>query len=54
MSEIPGTTRDVIEESVLIDGIVFRLVDTAGLRITTDTVEQEGVEEAMTKSFPLI
>ena len=46
VSEIPGTTRDVIEESVLIDGIVFRLVDTAGLRITTDTVEQEGVRRS--------
>ena len=46
VSEIPGTTRDVIEEALLIDGIAFRLVDTAGLRTTTDVVEQEGVKRS--------
>ena len=46
VSEVPGTTRDVIEESVLIDGIAFRLIDTAGLRITDDIVEQEGVKRS--------
>jgi tRNA modification GTPase len=46
VSEFPGTTRDVIEEAVLIDGIAFRLVDTAGLRITSDIVEQEGVKRS--------
>ena len=46
VSEIPGTTRDVIEETLLIEGIAFRLVDTAGLRATTDVVEQEGVKRS--------
>lgn len=40
---VPGTTRDVIEESMLMDGVPIRLVDTAGLRISTDDVEQEGI-----------
>jgi len=46
VSDIPGTTRDVIEEAVLIDGIEFRLADTAGLRSTADVVEQEGVRRS--------
>jgi tRNA modification GTPase len=40
---VPGTTRDVIEESLLVEGIPLRLADTAGLRIATDDVEQEGI-----------
>jgi len=40
---VPGTTRDVIEENLLVEGILIRLVDTAGLRIATDDVEQEGI-----------
>lgn len=44
VSEIPGTTRDVIEDELFIDGIRFRLIDTAGLRHTTDTIEAIGVE----------
>ena len=43
VSEIPGTTRDVIREEVSIDGILFRLYDTAGIRLTEDAVEKEGV-----------
>ena len=43
VSEIPGTTRDVIEENVSIDGVLFRLVDTAGLREAGDPIEREGV-----------
>lgn len=43
VSEIPGTTRDVIREELQIDGILFRLYDTAGIRMTTDTIEKEGV-----------
>ena len=43
VSEIPGTTRDVIREEVSIDGILFRLFDTAGIRITEDSIEKEGV-----------
>lgn len=43
VTEIPGTTRDVIEESIVLSGMLFRLVDTAGLRKTSDLVEKEGV-----------
>jgi len=46
VSETPGTTRDEIEAEVEIDGILFRFVDTAGLRDTTDQVEAEGVRRA--------
>ena len=46
VSEIPGTTRDVIREEVSIDGILFRLYDTAGIRLTDDTVEKEGVHRS--------
>ena len=41
--EIPGTTRDVILEEVSIDGILFRLFDTAGIRVSEDTIEKEGI-----------
>lgn len=41
-----GTTRDTIEESISLRGIPFRIVDTAGLRDTTDPVEREGVDRA--------
>jgi tRNA modification GTPase len=44
VSEIAGTTRDVIEDELLIEGIRFRLIDTAGLRKATDTIEAIGVE----------
>jgi tRNA modification GTPase len=43
VTEIPGTTRDTIEESVIIGGFSFKLVDTAGLRETQDPVEMEGI-----------
>jgi tRNA modification GTPase len=43
VSEIPGTTRDTIEETACLHGILFRLTDTAGLRETSDPVEREGV-----------
>ncbi len=43
VSETPGTTRDVIREEIKIDGFLYRLFDTAGIRIAEDDVEQEGV-----------
>ena len=43
VSHIPGTTRDIIREDVSIDGILFRLYDTAGIRISDDVIEKEGV-----------
>lgn len=47
VSEIAGTTRDVIEDELFIEGIRFRLIDTAGLRKATDTIEAIGVERTM-------
>ena len=46
VSQIPGTTRDVLEESVMVDGVMIRLFDTAGLRETKDELEQEGMSRA--------
>jgi tRNA modification GTPase len=44
VSDIPGTTRDVIEDEMVVGGISFRFIDTAGLRETTDTIESIGVQ----------
>ncbi len=44
VTNIPGTTRDFIEEKITIDGVIFRMIDTAGLRKTDDPIEQEGVK----------
>ncbi|TCU66248.1 tRNA modification GTPase trmE [Tissierella praeacuta] len=46
VTDIPGTTRDIIEEYVNIDGIPLRIIDTAGIRNTDDLVEQIGVDKA--------
>lgn len=49
VSEIAGTTRDTIEEVININGILFRLIDTAGLRESSDIIETIGVEKSMEK-----
>jgi tRNA modification GTPase len=49
VSEIAGTTRDVIEDVVIIDGIQFRFIDTAGIRTTTDHIETLGIERTFQK-----
>ena len=46
VSEIPGTTRDLVEATLNLDGIRYRFIDTAGLRMTDDTVERMGIERA--------
>lgn len=46
VSPQPGTTRDTIEEALEVDGLLVRMIDTAGLRGTTDLLEQEGVRRA--------
>jgi tRNA modification GTPase len=46
VTPIPGTTRDLIEEVLNINGIPVRLIDTAGLRKATDSIEEEGVKRA--------
>ncbi|HMB63575.1 MAG TPA: tRNA uridine-5-carboxymethylaminomethyl(34) synthesis GTPase MnmE [Eudoraea sp.] len=49
VSEIPGTTRDSIEDEITIGGIGFRLIDTAGIRDTTDTIEGIGIKRTFEK-----
>ena len=49
VSKIPGTTRDTIEDTLTIDGILFRFIDTAGLRDTEDVIEAIGVKKAKEK-----
>lgn len=46
VTEIPGTTRDILRESIHIDGMPIHIIDTAGLRETSDVVEREGVKRA--------
>lgn len=47
VSDIQGTTRDVIEDTMTIDGYLFRFIDTAGIRHTDDTIEKMGIERSL-------
>lgn len=47
VSDVPGTTRDTIEEAITIDGLTFRFIDTAGLRDSTDQLEAMGIERTI-------
>ena len=49
VSEIPGTTRDVIEDSIIINGLEYRFIDTAGLRDTSDIIESLGIRKTNEK-----
>ncbi len=49
VSEIPGTTRDAIEDTIALEGYTFRFIDTAGLRDSTDIVENMGIEKTYDK-----
>jgi len=49
VSDIHGTTRDAIEDTVVIEGLMFRFIDTAGLRETHDTIERLGIERTFQK-----
>jgi tRNA modification GTPase len=49
VSEIPGTTRDFIEDTVIIDGIQYRFIDTAGLRKSNDVIENLGIRRTFEK-----
>jgi tRNA modification GTPase len=49
VSEIPGTTRDTIEDTIVINGIEYRFIDTAGLRETADVIENLGIKKTHEK-----
>ena len=49
VSDIPGTTRDTVEEVMNLDGILFRFIDTAGIRDTEETIEKIGIERTFRK-----
>jgi tRNA modification GTPase len=49
VTHIPGTTRDIIEETINLGGLPVRLLDTAGIRLTSDMIEQAGITRAMDK-----
>ena len=49
VSDIRGTTRDVIEDTITLGGLTFRFIDTAGIRQTTDTIETMGIERTFKK-----
>ncbi len=47
VSDIPGTTRDTVEEVLMLGGVAYRFIDTAGLRQTAETVEKMGIERSL-------
>jgi tRNA modification GTPase len=49
VTHIPGTTRDIIEETITFEGLAIRFLDTAGIRHTNDLVEQEGINRTLEK-----
>ncbi len=49
VSDIPGTTRDYLEDSVNMNGILYRFIDTAGIRKSTDEIESKGIEKTFEK-----
>lgn len=49
VSDVHGTTRDVIEDTMMLDGLLFRFIDTAGIRQTNDAVESLGIERTFRK-----
>ena len=49
VSDIAGTTRDTIEETLVIDGVLFRFIDTAGIRESSDTIEKIGIDRTFSK-----
>ena len=49
VSDVPGTTRDTVEETCVVDGILFRFIDTAGIRAAADEVERLGIERTFRK-----
>lgn len=50
VSDIAGTTRDAIEDTFVFDGILFRFIDTAGIRETSDSIESKGIEKTYEKT----
>ena len=50
VSDIAGTTRDIIEDTCIIEGTLFRFIDTAGIRDTSDIIENEGIKRAYAKA----
>ena len=49
VSDIPGTTRDTVEETMVVEGVRYRFIDTAGLRESNDTIEKLGIERSIEK-----
>lgn len=49
VSDIPGTTRDTVEDTIIIEGLPFRLIDTAGIRETSEEIEKIGIQRSFSK-----